>query len=489
MKILVVEDDALSREAIVEFLSDEMDFDTQWAKDATVALEMLQADDFQLIVSDIKMPGISGIELLKRVKQNHQNIDVILMTGFSEINNSIEALRWGASDYLLKPVNIEELSHAIQRLQDKYQLLSENSQLKASVEEMDNKARRSEEKLQALQNTMKTIQQSGNLAVFSNHMRQVVELSMKFHDNRDIPVLIQGETGTGKEMIARLIHYGENKDLQKPFIPVNCAALSPQLFESELFGYEKGAFTGASNQGRIGKMELAQGGTLFLDEIGELQPHMQAKLLRVLQQKEFYRVGGDKLIKLDVRFVFATNRNLKQMIRDNTFRSDLYFRMESGTIELKPLRHKPEEIVPLAQYFMELFNERRNKNFRFISKPARSILEKHPWPGNVRELENAIERIVLLYDETEIQPRHLSHLYTETDDVHPEKKIIGSILVPGEISLPDAPFSLEHLELEIVDKALKRFNGSKSKAAEYLGISRFALRSRLRKLEERNKHD
>jgi transcriptional regulator with PAS, ATPase and Fis domain len=234
-------------------------------------------------------------------------------------------------------------------------------------------------------------------------------------------------------------------------------------------------------------MELAQGGTLFLDEIGELEPNMQAKLLRVLQQKEFYRVGGDKLIQLDVRFVFATNRNLKQMIQDNTFRSDLYFRMESGTIHQKPLQQKPEEVVPLAQYFMELFTERRNKLFRFISKPAQSILEKHPWPGNVRELENAIERVVLLYDETEIQPKHLSHLYTDSDEVHPEKRVIGSTLVPGEVSLPDTPFSLEHLELEIVDKAMKRFNGSKSKAAEYLGISRFALRSRLRKLEERNR--
>ncbi|MCL3782656.1 sigma-54-dependent Fis family transcriptional regulator [Prolixibacteraceae bacterium JC049] len=485
MKILVVEDDALSREAIVEFLADEMEFDTHWAEDANVALEMLESEDFQLIVSDIKMPGISGIELLKRVKQNHQHIDVILMTGFSEINNSIEALRWGASDYLLKPVNIEELSHAIQRLQDKYQLLSENSKLKTSVEKLDTIAKQSEQKLEALQSTMKTIQQSGKLAVFSTHMRNVVDLAMKFHTNRDIPVLIQGETGTGKEMIARLIHYGENENLQEPFIPVNCAALSPQLFESELFGYEKGAFTGANVKGRIGKMELAQGGTLFLDEIGELPSNMQAKLLRVLQQKEFYRVGGDELIQLDVRFVFATNRDLKQMIKENSFRSDLYFRMESGTINLKPLRQKTEEIVPLAQYFMEHFIERRNKSFRFISKPAQSILEKHPWPGNVRELENAIERVVLLYDETEVQPKHLSHLYTDNDEVHTEKKAIGSTIIPGEIGLPEHAFSLEELELEIVDKTMQRFNGSKSKTAEYLGISRFALRSRLRKLEQR----
>jgi len=486
MKILVVEDDALSREAIVEFLADEMNFEVQMAEDAIIALDLLKNDNFQLVISDIKMPGISGIELLKRVKQSYKDTDVIIMTGFSEINNSIEALRWGASDYLLKPVNIEELSHAIQRIQDKQQLLTENTELKASVKQMDALAKQSEKKLQALQSTMRTIQQSGKLAVFSNHMRQVVDLSMKFHSNRDIPVLIQGETGTGKEMIARLIHYGENENLQEPFIPVNCAALSPQLFESELFGYEKGAFTGAHVKGRIGKMELAQGGTLFLDEIGELPVNMQAKLLRVLQQKEFYRVGGDELIKLDVRFVFATNRNLKQMIQENTFRSDLYFRMESGTIHLKSLRQKPEEVVPLAQYFMEHFAERRNKSFRFISKPAQSILEKHPWPGNVRELENAIERVILLYEETEIQPRHLSHLYTPTDELHPEERTIGSTLVPGEVSLPDQPFSLEQLELEIVDKAMKRFDGSKSKAADYLGISRFALRSRLRKLNERS---
>ncbi|MCT4586739.1 MAG: sigma-54 dependent transcriptional regulator [Carboxylicivirga sp.] len=486
MKILVVEDDLLSREAIVEFLSDEMEHEIVSAEDANRALELLSENRFQLIVSDIKMPGISGIELLKRVKENYKATEVILMTGFSEINNSIEALRWGAADYLLKPVNIEELAHAIDRIQDKLELISENTELKASVEEMGSQVDLSEKKLQALQSTMRTIQQSGELAVFSNHMRQVVDLSMKFHNSRDVPVLIQGETGTGKEMIARLIHYGDNENLQEPFIPVNCAALSPQLFESELFGYEQGAFTGANVKGRIGKMELAQGGTLFLDEIGELQPEMQAKLLRVLQQKEFYRVGGDKLIKLDVRFVFATNRNLKQMIQDQAFRSDLYYRMESGLIHLKPLREKTEEIVPLAQYFMEQFTRNRQKAFRFISKPAQSILEKHPWPGNVRELENAIERIVLLFDETEIQPKHLTHLYNDDDQLHPEKTANANYFVPGELVLPPEAFSLEQLELEIIDKTMTRFNGSKTKTADYLGITRFALRSRLRKLEERN---
>ncbi len=484
MKILVVEDDALSREAIVEFLSDELKVETLWAEDAVQALDLLASDVFHLVISDIKMPGISGLELLKRIKQTYKNTEVVLMTGFSEINNSIEALRWGAADYLLKPVNIDELSHAVGKIRDKLQLISENSELKASVQEMGAVVDQSQKRIKALQNTIREIQQSGKLAIFSNHMRQVVDLALKYHANNDVPVLIQGETGTGKEMIARLVHFGEGEESPGPFVPVNCAAISYQLFESELFGYEEGAFTGARVGGHTGKLEQARGGTLFLDEIGELPLDMQAKLLRVLQQKEFYKVGGNKLIQLDVRFVFATNRDLKQMMEANQFRSDLYYRMEAGLIRLKPLREKTEEIVPLAQYFMEKYAQRRNRSFRFISKPAQSILEKYPWPGNVRELQNAIERVVLLYDEEELQPWHLSHLYYEEQPFASEKPI-GAPLQPGEVILPDKPFSIEEFEIDLVAKAMKRFDNSKSKVAAYLGISRSALRSRLRRLDDR----
>ena len=484
MRVLVVEDDQLSREAIVEFLQDELNLETQDAEDGNIALQLLEKEKFELVVTDIKMPGISGLELLKRIKESYPLVDVILMTGYSEISDSIEALRLGAADYLLKPVNIDELSLAIGKIQERYRLINENKNLKESVQKMDIEVSASTQRIKALQNTIREIQESGKMAVFSKHMRKVVDVSLKFHENRDIPVLIQGETGTGKEMIARLIHFGEGLENPGPFIPINCAAISAQLFESELFGYETGAFTGARPGGYIGKMEQAQGGTLFLDEIGELPLEMQAKLLRVLQQKELYRVGGNKLIKLDVRFIFATNRNLRELIDENRFRSDLFFRIETGNILLKPLREKTEEILPFAQYFLEYYSQRRNRSFKFISQPARSILEKYDWPGNVRELQNAIERVVLLFDEENLQPWHLSHLYTENVSRNTQK-IEGVPIHPGEIMLPNDGFSIEELEIEIVSKAMKRFKGSKTIVAEYLGISRSALRSRLRRLDER----
>ncbi|WP_163323118.1 sigma-54-dependent transcriptional regulator [Draconibacterium mangrovi] len=486
MKVLVVEDDQLSREAIVEFLVEDLKLDVTDAEDGTAALEILQKDKFELIISDIKMPGISGLELLKRVKQDYPGIAVILMTGFSEITHSIEALRLGAADYLLKPVNIDELAMTVSKIQERYQLINENKDLKESVQKMGKEVNASTQRIRALQNTIRDIQESGKMAVFSKHMKQVVDLSLKFHKSRDIPVLIQGETGTGKEMVARLIHFGEGLESPGPFIPVNCAAISEQLFESELFGYEPGAFTGARAGGYIGKMEQAQGGTLFLDEIGELPLEMQAKLLRVLQQRELYRVGGSQLIKLDVRFVFATNRKLKALIDQNKFRSDLFYRIETGNILLKPLREKTEEILPLAQYFLEMYSQRRNRAFKFISKPAASILEKHEWPGNVRELQNAIERVVLLFDDEQLQPWHLAHLFVENTASVPEK-VEGIPLRPGEVVLPEEGFSIEELEVEIVAKAIKRFDGAKTAVAEYLGISRSALRSRLRKLEDRRK--
>lgn len=486
MKVLVVEDDQLSRDAIVEFLVEELELEVNDVENGTSALELMAKEKFELVISDIKMPGISGLELLKRIKQDHAGVDVILMTGFSEITHSIEALRLGAADYLLKPVNIDELSLTVSKIQERLRLITENKDLKESVQQMGKEVSASTQRIKALQNTIREIQESGKMAVFSKHMKQVVDLSLKFHESRDIPVLIQGETGTGKEMVARLIHFGEGLDNPGPFIPVNCAAISEQLFESELFGYEQGAFTGARSGGYVGKMEQAGGGTLFLDEIGELPLEMQAKLLRVLQQRELYRVGGSQLIKLDVRFVFATNRKLKELIDQNKFRSDLFYRIETGNIVLKPLREKTEEILPFAQYFLEKYSLRRNRSFKFISKPAASILEQYQWPGNVRELRNAIDRVVLLFDDEYLQPWHLSHLFIENaPDL--QGKIEGISIRPGEVVLPQEGFSIEELEMEIVAKAMKRFDGSKTKVAEYLGISRSALRSRLRKLEDRKK--
>lgn len=481
MKILVVEDDKLSREAVVSFLSEDLNIAAVEATDGYEAMEILTEQYFDLVISDVRMPKIGGVELLKNIKKLYPKTEVILMSGFAEIEDAVAALRSGALDYLMKPINIEELSLTIQNLLERNKLRSENETLRASVLAMDKDVTVAKQQIQNLQQTIREVQHSENMAIFSEHMKKVVNLALEFHKSRDVPVLIEGETGTGKEMIARLVHSGEDA-VTAPFVAVNCAAISSQLFESELFGYEQGAFTGAKVSGSIGKLELAQGGTLFLDEISELPFDLQTKLLRVIQQKEFFRVGGTELVRLDVRFVFATNKHLQDLVAQNLFRADLFYRIDIGKIEIKPLRERKEELLPLTQYFLELFSKKRNKNFKQIAQDARYIIQNHAWRGNVRELQNTMERIVLLYDDEMLEGWHLSHITTENVKV---KKKQGSLIVPGQMLLPDHSFSMEDLEVEIVAKALERFGGNKSKAAEYLHLTRSSLRSRIKKIEER----
>lgn len=481
MRILVVEDDKLSREAVVSFLSEDLAVATSEARDGYEAMEILTEERFDLVISDVRMPKIGGVELLKNIKKLYPETEVILISGFAEIEDAVAALRSGALDYLMKPINIEELGISIQNLQERNKLRSENETLRASVLAMDKDVTVAKQRIQDLQQTIREVQHSENMAIFSEHMKKVVRLALEFHKSRDIPVLIEGETGTGKEMIARLVHSGE-EGATAPFIPVNCAAISSQLFESELFGYEQGAFTGAKMSGSVGKLELAQGGTIFLDEISELPFDLQTKLLRVIQQREFFRVGGTELIHLDVRFVFATNKRLQDLVVQSLFRADLFYRIDIGKIEIKPLRERREELLPLTQYFLELFSKKRNKNFKQIAQDARYIIQNHTWKGNVRELQNTMERIVLLYDDEILEGWHLSHITTENVKM---KKRQGSLIVPGQMLLPEDAFSMEDLEVEIVAKALERFAGNKSKAAEYLNLTRSSLRSRIKKIEER----
>lgn len=481
MNILVVEDDRLSREAVMSFLIEELEVTASEAKDGYEALEILTEQSFDLVISDVRMPKIGGVELLRNIKKLYPTTEVILMTGFAEIEDSIAALRSGALDYLMKPINIEELGITIQNLQERNKLRSENESLRASVLAMDKDVTAAKRHIQGLEQTIREVQHSENMAIFSEHMKKVVNLALEFHKSRDVPVLIEGETGTGKEMIARLVHSGEDGAVA-PFIPVNCAAISSQLFESELFGYEQGAFTGAKMSGSVGKLELAQGGTIFLDEISELPIDLQTKLLRVIQEREFFRVGGTELIQLDVRFIFATNKRLQDLVAQNLFRADLFYRIDIGKIEIKPLRERKEELLPLTQYFLELFSRKRNKQFRQISQDARYIIQNHEWKGNVRELQNTMERIVLLHNDEVLEGWHLSHITTENVKL---KKKQGSLIVPGQMLLPEGAFSMEDLEVEIVAKALERFDGNKSKAAEYLGLTRSSLRSRTKKIGER----
>lgn len=331
--------------------------------------------------------------------------------------------------------------------------------------ELEKSKQEIEKKFHYLQYAYSEITAVGQFGVFSSKMLNVVKMAELFHSDRTVPVLIEGETGTGKDIIAKIIHYGKHGN-SDPIIVVNCAAISPTLFESELFGYEEGAFTGARVKGMVGKFEMAQGGTIFLDEIGELPLFLQPKLLRVLQQKEIYRIGGKTPIKLDVRVICATNRDLKKEMEENRFRKDLYFRLNTGRIFIPPLIERKDEIQPLSQMFLTKFSKLKKRNFQFISDEAIMLMKQYSWPGNVRELENAIERVTLLYNDVTLKPHHLNFL-----------ELANQIETPTQeefyiVNLPEAGISLESIKKEIIEKVVKKFDGNKTKAASYLGIAR-----------------
>lgn len=308
----------------------------------------------------------------------------------------------------------------------------------------------------------------------SNTMKELYKTTLKLHHDRDTPVLIQGETGTGKEVIARMLHFGRDNSYQAPYIPINCAAIPPELFESELFGYEGGAFTGSSKKGRLGKFELAKGGTIFLDEIGEMPLNMQPKLLRVLQEREFYRIGGSKSVKVELRIVAATNRNLEEQVREGSFRQDLFYRINVAQLILPPLRERKEDISPLANHFLREQSHKKKRRFKTFSQTAMERLLAYNWPGNIRELQNVIERLVLLNDDTIVRADHLGSLtLPATSALHPPIEELNSF------QLPDASFDLKAFERRIVKEALNKFDGNKTRTAQYLGLTRSALRSRL----------
>ena len=320
----------------------------------------------------------------------------------------------------------------------------------------------------------------GKIGVFSDAMRRIVGMTERLHQDRSIPVLIEGETGTGKEIVARLIHYGKGNSTA-PFVPINCSAISPSLFESELFGYEGGAFTSSRIEGMIGKFELAQGGTLFLDEIGDLPLDLQPKLLRVIQESEIYRVGGIKPIKLNVRIVGTTNRRLQTLVEQGQFRHDLFYRLNVGGIHIPTLREQREAIIPLAQMFLEKYATLKRRRFTSFSNDALEILQNHAWPGNVRELQNAIERVVLLYDDTVVRKEYL--------EFFPKRQggLPGAVNAPmdlAQIILPPDRLDLQELEDRILEEALKLFEGNKSRTAKYLGISRSTLKNWARRAKK-----
>jgi two-component system, NtrC family, response regulator AtoC len=471
---------------VAEFLS-ELGHQVSQCDNAQSAIEALGTDTYPLIITDIRMPGIDGIEFLRRIKASSQKeADVIVYTGHGDVDTAIAALRLGAYDYLQKPINVDELALLVERTAEHQSLLLERDQLTTKFDEKVQQATVSlKQELEKARDILAHTTGIGSFLAPSNAMHQVVSQALLYHQEPSLSVVIEGETGTGKELVARLIHFGQSGS-SLPFVDINCASLSAELFESELFGYEAGAFTGGKPQGEKGKLALSEDGTLFLDEIGDMPIRLQPKLLRVLQDRTYFPVGGLKKLSFQARVICATNRNLQQMVETSDFRRDLFYRLNVGYIYLPALRDRPDEIVPLAQYFLERESKGKRKAFQSISTSAQKLLRSYRWPGNVRELENTIERTVLCWDHTEVLPEHLSFLSEET----PTESLFSSEqrkeLNLEQFELPEGPISLEELNKQVVQKAIAKFKGNKSRTAAYLGITRNALYSRLKKFETQN---
>jgi DNA-binding NtrC family response regulator len=460
-------------------------------KNAEGALDAYAKNDYPMVLSDIKMPGMSGIQLLKAIQSlpSGWRTDVVLFTGYGDMQSSIEALRIGAFDYLLKPVNAEELASITEKIAEHQYLRRNNKRLKEYLDEAVVSATcETHQELNRLKKMMLKSLGLGSIGIFCDDMKKIADLAVKYHADRSLPVLIEGETGTGKEVVARLIHSG-NGDEGGPFVDINCATFNLNLFESELFGYDPGAFTGSLCKGQKGKLDMATGGTIFLDELEELPFGLQGKLLRVIQEKEFYRVGGLQKVKVDVRFICTTNVNLAKRVEEGHFRKDLFFRLNVGHIIIPPLRERTQDILPLAKIFLTDFAHQKKKRFRNISDAAADLMLSHQWPGNVRELRNTVEWAVSMHNDVELKPKHLEIL-----EVVNGKKKGGFSGTAGDkepidwshFVLPAHGLPFEDYCNNILLKALAMHRGNKVKTAEYLGISRQTLYTMLKRANEAN---
>jgi DNA-binding NtrC family response regulator len=443
--ILIVEDEAKMRR-LLELNLGEDGFTTLSAGDAESGLKLLRENTVDLVVTDLKLPGMNGLEFLQAIKRQNAALPVVVMTAFGTVETAVEAMKAGASDYVLKPFSLSEMRMVIRKELDVRDLREENRSLREALGKR---------------------YAHPNVVARSVKMQEVLATVERVAPTNST-VLLGGESGVGKDLIARAIHE-KSRRASGPFIKINSTAIPENLLESELFGYEKGAFTGA-NVSKPGKFELADKGTLFLDEIGDVPPTIQVKLLRVLQEREFERLGGTRTIKVDVRLIAATNRDLREALEQGTFREDLYYRLNVVPIDIAPLRQRKEDIPDLVNLFISRFAGDSGKQVKSISPDAMQILVNYHWPGNVRELQNIIERACALAKGTVIVPEDI-HL-----DVRPAKTANGA-----SGFLPEG-MTLEHWEDEMIREALRRANGNKSQAARLLGLSRNALRYRLSKI-------
>jgi DNA-binding NtrC family response regulator len=432
-RILIVDDEANARAALSEILHEE-GYSTETAADGFKALGKLEEFVPDVVLTDLKMPGLDGIGLMEKGRAACPNASFVVMTAFGTIENAVEAVKKGAYNYLTKPLDFTTLALVVERAVERARLLQENSRLREKLRERN---------------------AFGHVVGSHSSMIELLRLVEQVAPSR-ASVLIAGETGTGKELIAEMIHRGSPRP-NAPLVRLNCAALSESLLESELFGHERGAFTGAVGR-REGRFEQASGGTLFLDEVSEIPMATQVKLLRVLQERAFERVGGNEKVKVDVRIIAATNRDLRQRIAEGLFREDLYYRLNVVTLEIPPLRERRSDIPELAMFFLRRYAEENGKRVEGFSDEALRALTAYGWPGNVRELENAVERAVVLCEGSRVEPRHLPAALGE-GGAQPS----GVPRVPGT--------TIYELERYAILRTLEACKGSTSKAATILGIS------------------
>ena len=444
--ILVVDDDRNINKLISDTLEFEKIYEVTPVMNGEACLKYLVDTIPDIILLDIQMPGIDGIETLKKIKEYDPRITVVMMSAHGSIEKAVKSMKLGAYDFIPKPFD-----------RDRLRITVKNALMTSSLEQQVNE----------LRSELKQKYTFENIVGQSGLMKEIFKSVEKVVDSK-VTVLIQGESGTGKELIARAIHYHSKKRADKPFVAVNCTALPESLLESELFGHEKGSFTGAQAK-RIGKFEQAHTGTIFLDEIGLMSPATQAKVLRVIQERTFERVGGSEMIKVDVRIISATNRDLEEAMRENEFREDLYYRLSVFPIKLPPLRDKKEDIPLLSAFFLKKYSEQEDKNVEGISPDALELLMAYNWPGNVRELENAIERAVVLSSTNQINAKDLPVAVRAIG----EKKIYES----------DNTLSswIEKLEQEALTQALLENEGNISKTAKKLGIGRATIYRKAKK--------
>jgi DNA-binding NtrC family response regulator len=449
-RILVVDDEVNARSALAELLRDE-GYDVETAADAFKALGKYETFGPHIVVTDLKMPGMDGIELVKKLRAMEDPPAVVVMTAFGAVSSAVDAMRAGAAEYLTKPLNFDELVVVLDKVFEQQELRRETRQLRARVR--DRVA-------------------PSNIVGASPPMQRVFEIVDQVAPSK-ATVLITGESGTGKELVANAIHQRSPR-VSGPFIKLHCAALAESLLESELFGHERGSFTGAMAR-KDGRFQLADGGTLFLDEIGEISPSIQVKLLRFLQEHEFERVGGTQTIKVDVRVIAATNRNLTEEVAKGRFREDLYYRLNVVALEMPPLRDRRTDIPALAKFFLDRYAKDNNKAITGFAPDTLELLAAYDWPGNVRELENAIERAVVLASGTQLEARFLP------PSVQPRLTPAGMPMIPGA--------TMADIERYAILETLKATGGSTSKAAEILGISVRTIQYRLHQYNEAPRSD